>query len=195
MTHALLRLMAAISLVGMLPVPGLTQAGEKAQPAPARVSVCEILRAPLEYNGRFVTIRGRMGTTPEGRWLVAGDCPGLLTTGDHVWPSEIWLALPGGHLILHPIHFQFDEQSSRKFERRYKQLARRVPQGCIVATLTGIFETREDWSLVKMVYRNGSSQYAGFGHMGEAPGQLVTKSEDEVAADPNCGAKQNTGRH
>jgi len=37
-----------------------------------------------------------------------------------------------------------------------------------------------------MRYADGTSRYAGFGHLGEAPGQLLLKSEDDVIVTPGC---------
>jgi len=53
-------------------------------------------------------------------------------------------------------------------------------------TYTGMFETRGDWASAQMRYADGTSRYAGFGHLGEAPGQLLLKSEDDVIVTPGC---------
>jgi hypothetical protein len=46
----------------------------------------------------------------------------------------------------------------------------------IAWTYTGLFETRKEWS----------KTMNGFGHLNEAPGELIIKSEEDVAPVPNC---------
>jgi len=159
------------------------------------VTVCDVLRTPLQYDGRLLRIRGRLSGTDEGTWLLGEKCSGTLITEGHVWPSAIWLTAPGRQEVLHPLDFQLDEESGRSFNRSYRRLRRRVPDHCIVSTLTGLFETRSDWSQFKRFYRDGTRQFTGFGHLGEAPGQLVIKSEDDVAIDPNCSGAQKAVGH
>jgi len=56
-------------------------------------------------------------------------------------------------------------------------------------TYTGLFETRPDWSSAKLHYANGSWRYVGFGHLGEAPGQRLLRSEDDVTVTPGCNSQ------
>jgi hypothetical protein len=171
-------------------LPAPSRAGQ-AQPdeTPPTLNVCEVLSAPLKYNGRIVTIRGRSSGTDEGYWVYSDDCPGALTTGGFTWPSEVSLALPTLPLPLrlHPVNFTYDWGARRRLDAEYKLLRKRVPHACLIFTYTGLFETRADWSTAKMAYANGTSNYAGFGHLGEAPAQLLLRSEDNVEALPNCG--------
>jgi hypothetical protein len=173
-------------------VPGTTVARYTTSPKRwdgESTRVCDVLRGPLEYDGRLINIRGVLRGTDEGEWLVGEGCSGTLVTDGYVWPTGIWLTAPGYRGVLHLIDFKLDEDSGRRFSRRYKHLNKRVPENCIISTLTGLFETRRDWSKFKAVYPNGAWKLLGFGHLGEAPGQLVIKSEDDVAVDPNCSAK------
>jgi hypothetical protein len=155
------------------------------------VTVCDVLRAPLEYDGRLVKISGRLSGTDEGEWLVGERCPKALVTHGYVWPTGLWLTAPGYRGVLHLLDFKLGEDSARKFNRSYKRLWKRTPEQCMVSTLTGLFETRRDWSQFKRVYPNGTWAFTGFGHLGEAPGQLVIKSEDGVTVDPNCDSGRN----
>jgi hypothetical protein len=153
-------------------------------------TVCEILSQPLQYDGKVVRIRSRQAGTDEGLWLSGDECPGILATGQHIWPSEIWVQLPSSPFHLHPIDFQFDAQSQRRVEAKYRELTARAPDRCIVWTYTGLFETRRNWSEARAVYANGTSKFVGFGHQGEAPGQIIIKSADDVSVVPNCDGKQ-----
>jgi hypothetical protein len=162
-----------------------------AKPAAAPLGVCEILAHPLQYDGKLVTIRGRVGSTDEGVWIFSDGCRGVLTTDGYTWPSEIAVAMPTAPppLRLHSIDFEYDSKSRQKVVAKYKSLRRRWPERCLVMTDTGLFETRDDWSKAKMEYPNGTWKFAGFGHLGEAPGQLILKSEDDVSVVPSCAGK------
>jgi hypothetical protein len=145
--------------------PGWTQNREDVAQDPPVVTVCDVLRAPLKYDGRLVKIRGRWYGTDEGSWLLGDGCPDVLITDGHVWPAGIALTAPGERGILHKIEFAFDEDSEHRFNRAYRRVGKRVPKQCIISTLTGLFETREDWSQHKAVYPNGTSKFIGFGHL------------------------------
>jgi hypothetical protein len=91
---------------------------------------------------------------------------------------------------LHSVDFTYDWDARHRLDIKYKRLRKRVPQACLVFTYTGLFETRTDWSASKMRYANGTFKYAGFGHLGGAPAQLLLRSEDDVEAIPNCGHRK-----
>lgn len=163
-------------------------AGISSAQTPHALTVCEVLSAPLRYNGRLITIRARVDGTDEGAWLVGNGCPNVLVTAEHVWPSEIFLAMPTlpAPLRIHQVNFKFDWDSQRKMEAKSEELKKSIPPECLAFTYTGLFETREDWSRAKLNYANGTSKYAGFGHLGEAPAQLLLRSADDVEAVPDC---------
>jgi len=157
--------------------------------APSRVlTVCEVLSAPLKYNGRMVTIRARIEGTSEGTWLIGDDCPGVFVTEEHVWSSSIFLGMPTmpAQLRLHQVDFQYDWDSGSRTNAKAEDLRKSVPDRCLMVSFTGMFETRTDWSHAKAVYPNGTWKYLGFGHQGGSPGQLLIKSEDDVEAVPGC---------
>jgi hypothetical protein len=155
------------------------------------LTVCDVLSAPLKYDGRMVKIRGRMSGTDEGQWLVGDDCPGVVVTEGHVWSSSIALEPPtiNPALRLHPVDFKYDLDWEFITEGKARELRRSLPDRCMVFTYTGMFETRADWHSAKHVYPNGTFMYMGFGHLGESPGQLLLKSEDDVKAVPGCSDK------
>ena len=192
MRYESIRLLAAAALACMGPVQARSGSGA---PGPPVVTVCDLMRTPLEYDGRLIQVRGRLSGTDEGEWLFGDGCPGALVTDGHVWPTAIWLTAPDHRGVLHAPDFKLDEDSGRRFNRSYKRLRRRLPEQCIVSTLTGLFETRRDWSQFKRAYPSGTWAFTGFGHLGEAPGQLVIKSEDEVAVVPNCSAGRKPRGH
>lgn len=117
-----------------------------------------------------------------------------MTANGHVWNSSISLSKAPGEpdLRLHTVDFTFDQEAARRVAARYKKLRRHVPDACLAYTFTGLFETRADWSNAKMVYRDGTVKYRGFGHLGGSPAQLFIKSEDDVEQIPGCTAKGTT---
>ena len=112
----------------------------------------------------------------------------MFRTGEHVWPCVVYLAMPtmNAALRVHSVEFTFDWQSQSKVDAKFVRLRRTVPAECVQFTYTGLFDTREDWSKAKLRYPNGIWKYAGFGHLGEAPAQLILKSVDDVAVIPGC---------
>ena len=186
-----IRILVAASACRIAAPVGAAQAG--AEPTLPVLTVCEALSAPMKYNGRILTIRGRPSGSDEGYWVNGDGCPGVVTTDGFMWPSEISLAMPTlpRPLRLHSVDFTYDWDARHRLDAKYKRLRKRVPQDCLVFTYTGLFETRTDWSAQKMVYANGRFSYAGFGHLGEAPAQLLLRSEDDVEAIPNCGRNGN----
>ena len=151
-------------------------------------TVCEILTDPLRYDGRLLKVSGRFAGTDEGSWIVGDGCPGVFVTEGHVWPSEIALTNPEApsRQRLHTVDFQLDPESERRAHEKYQHLRETAPEKCIRVSITGLFETRKNWPDAKMKYPDGTSKYAGFGHLGEAPGQLLVKSQDEVTIVSGC---------
>jgi hypothetical protein len=185
MTHCI-RLLIAAGTTGVLLTAGQVKPQDA---APSRVlTVCEVLSAPLKYDGRIVTMRGRVSGTNEGVWLMGDDCPGVFVTEGFVWKSSIALSMPTipAPLRLHQVDFEYDWDSGSRTNAKAAALRKSVPDRCLMVIYTGMFETRVDWSAAKLVYRDGSWKYAGFGHQGGSPGQLLLKSEDDVEAVPGC---------
>jgi len=157
------------------------------------LTVCEILSNPLEYDGQLIRIRDATRGTSEGGWFVGDDCPDVLVTEGHVWPSLISLEVPGNPFQLHAVDFSYDFASQDRLMPKYKQLKRRVSQDCIEWTYTGVFETRRNWDGPEAKTID-PSRLRGFGHANAAPGQLILKSADDVTAIPNCTAKPKVKR-
>jgi hypothetical protein len=151
-----------------------------ASASPPALSVCEILSKRLRYDGQIVRVRDRTVGTSEGFWLKGYECPGIVTTDGYVWDSLISIARPGYPLQIHHVDFEFDEESEHRLLPKYRELLRRIPKECIQWTYTGMFETRRDWTWTSL------KTPRGFGHLGRAPGEIIIKSADGVAASPNC---------
>lgn len=164
------------------------QSGKKESSSLPALTVCEILSNPLQYDGQLIRIRDVIRGTDEGAWFVGDQCPDLLVTEGHAWPSLISLEVPGSPFQLHTVDFSYDFASQDRLIRKYKQLKRSVSEDCIAWTYTGVFETRKSWNGAEAKTID-PGRLRGFGHLNAAPGQLILKSADNVTAVPKCTPK------
>lgn len=169
----------------------LPPAASAQESPPPAITVCQVLLEPLQYDGKLISVKGRSVGTNEGEWLVEDNCPGAVVTGDYVWPSAIATLFPakGSRVQIHQVDFEFDQRSQRSYNKKYEKLKRRARKECIVSVFTGVFETHHDWSKVKKIYSDGTYKYFGFGHLSEAPGQLILKSKDDVETLSGCATR------
>ncbi len=146
------------------------------------LSVCEALSNRLKYDGQMVRIRAQNTGTTESSNLIGDHCSGSLLTEGYRWDWIISLASPGAGNTIHPINFRFDEASMRRVFLKYEQLRPQLkPHECLVITVTGLFETHEEWTWTRL----GTPR--GFGHLNGAMAQLVARTYDDVEVVPNCG--------
>jgi hypothetical protein len=171
------------------------QAPDRADKVSQILTVCEALSMPFSNDGKLVTIRDRLSDTGESSWLVGSGCPGIFVTDGFAWPSGISLQTSNSPVTrLHKPDFSYDLRSEFAIEQKYTQLRRRVSDRCIEWTYTGMFETKQNWASAKVTYRDGTSRFIGFGHMGDAPAQLLVKTADAVSEIPNCDARSGDKR-
>jgi hypothetical protein len=177
------------------PFLGTAQQGRNGKdPAERALTVCEVLAHAAQYDGKLIQIRARTEGTDEGWWFVGDGCDGVFVTEGQIWPSAIAMGsapephAPRSATYVHAVDFEFDFGSLSILQRKIELLRKNVPAGCLEVIYTGMFETRSDWSKAKWIYPDGHSKFLGFGHLGEAPGQLVPKSGDDVRAIPGCKA-------
>src|ERR1700722_7071133 len=177
---------AIVLAVAMGSVAAFAQSHATDHSAPP-LTVCDVLSKSLDYDGKLITIRGTMAGADEGAWLTGKDCPGALVTFTYTWPSVIWLEIPNSdRTYLHPVDFQYVFESELRQDNAYRGLGPRVDPDCFAWTYTGLFETRKDWSKAYVTYPNGTSKFLGFGHLGEAPAQLILKSVDGFVEIESC---------
>jgi hypothetical protein len=185
----ILRILSLVFLCGLASAQGDQNSGTNA----VNVTVCKALSKALQYDGQMVRMGGRVAGTDEGGWFVGDKCPAVfITENDHLWPSVVSLATPSsttvGRTRIHSVGFTFDSESDRRVRGKYLRIHANVPDQCISWSYTGLFETRRDWSTARMTYPNGTSKVIGFGHLGQAPAQIILKSADDVSVIPNCGS-------
>jgi len=185
-----MRQLLGIGLIGV----GLIAAGD--QPSAPKgspvnpLTVCELLKEPLKWDGQIVTVRDHGRGSEEGAALIGVECPGIFVTDGHVWSSAIFLSTPSlpGHL--HSPDFTYDVESGRRMLAKGTELMKKAPLRCLLSTYTGLFETRRDWASAKVAYPNGTSGVIGFGHLGAYPAQLLLRSADDIGVDPHCRSRK-----
>lgn len=150
-----------------------------------KVTVCEVLADPLKYNGKMILLEGEINGTDEGGWLTASDCQTPFATGGHIWPNSVFLQ---GNLTdkhnLHKVDFAYDDAFKARALSKAKTLEKKYPGKKLHWTYEGLLETRTDWESFVARYPNGKSRYLGFGHLSEAPAQLIVKAIHDVSATP-----------
>ena len=192
MTPTLVRLGIGLFGVGLIAASAQPPALKGSPGNP--LTVCEILKEPLKWDGQVVTVRDHTQGTDEGAWLAGKECRGIFVTNGHVvWPSMIALGTPSLPGNLHSPDFTYDVDSERRVSAKGEELAKSVPWSCLVSTYTGLFETRRDWAAARVTYPNGTSKVRGFGHLGAAPAQSLLRSADDIEVDPHCRSRK-TGK-
>jgi hypothetical protein len=151
------------------------------------LTVCQALVSAGTYDGQVVRLRDTKSETSEGGWLEGTSCPGAVVTDGFVWPSVVFLQTSrAGVFRLHKSEITYDLASEERASQKYARLKARLPDRCIRWTYIGMFETRQDWSQSKLTYADGTSKFAGFGHLGYAPAQIIVRSVEDVEQIANC---------
>lgn len=151
-----------------------------------KVTVCDVLANPLKYNEKVILLEGEIVGTDEGVWLTAKGCPTQFITGRYVWPNSIFLQHPTDKHNLHKADFTYDYVAEKHFFAESDKLEKKNPSKKLRWVYEGLFETRTDWESALATDRSGAKRYVGFGHLSEAPAQLIVKAIRGVklAADP-----------
>ncbi|HZT68775.1 MAG TPA: hypothetical protein VFC10_03365 [Terriglobia bacterium] len=130
-------------------------------------SVCELLAAPQQFNGKSVKVRGAVEGGTEGAWLKSNDCPERFYVGENSLPKAISLSYQsefGNTPARNTAHIE-------RVEQQIKEAQRKMKSSVLTLTYTGIFETRTDWKTATLA--SGEKQLWGFGHLNAFPAQLV----------------------
>lgn len=156
--------------------------GQSTPNTPIRTTLCELVKAPAEFSGKIVQVRGRVLIAFESFEISALECADK--TIDAVWleygrgpkrQPTIWCCgdlTPRDSLALN------QNAEFRKFDRYLTERAK--SGGHVTATFTGRFDA------VKTEPCPGNRQMhccmlvGGFGHMGMACARLVIQSVSDV---------------
>lgn len=181
----------------------------RAEEAPIRVGLCELIAAPERFNGKMVQVRATMRSGFEWGGLVEGDCA-LMLDGDRfpaleggarefaymkrgVRPEEI--AAAEWKPIQLPPRVQFvKDEAYEEFGRFVYQKWRRVdgsecfecPLYSVTVTVTGRFDHFPTGMIA--VRSSGDKPVrtilGGFGHLSRSSQRLVWRSVSDVVATP-----------
>jgi hypothetical protein len=151
--------------------------GSAAQSADPPLTVCELLKDRVKYNGKMVVVRGEVDSTSEGGWLIDESCAEPLEISGLTLGRDI--ALVSTVSAVTPVNFKYDLQAEERLQREFKKLKVKPGQVHIFVTYEGVFETRPDSELTC-----GDIRVCGFGHLGGSPAQLVVKTERDLTVTP-----------
>jgi hypothetical protein len=144
------------------------------------LTVCEALSGLAQYNGKIIIVVGREAYSDEGSWL-GQECGGVVVTEGFKWADVIWTSYIRNQVDPAPeltAGFQWEENALRKKLATVRKTTRlRRYRGKLSLyndrwmVIFGRLETRMPLPVV--TYPNGSRRGIGFGHLGDAPAQLV----------------------
>ena len=154
-----------------------------AQASSGTLTICEVLRDRLQYNGKIVKIRGVYSSTDEGTWLVSPECDPQIKTDNYGWRPVLWLTVPTDRAVW-PAPFAEDTENRAAFRRLWAANGMDNSKQLKV-TIIGRFDTYTDLVRRTVINRVGERMILGYGHMNQALGQLIIQSYvlDEVAVE------------
>ena len=175
--------MKALSIIAVILLQGSVLAGlAEPQQETEPISVCDVLRDPVKYNGKMIAVRGFLISTDEGHWL-NGDCEEPLITNGYKWKSAIWPESPSSRSALHKVAFEEDfEAETAMYAVRNREM-KDPRHDRLWVTYIGLLETRQSMDIEVFVRPNGERQPVGFGHLGGAPAQILIKTVKDIVVE------------
>jgi hypothetical protein len=137
------------------------------------VTVCEILKNHKLYNGKVIAVIGRYAPTEEGSWLFDDKCEVKLETDQIIWPNILWLKYDPSSPPL-STSLEVDMVAVRAKLGELKQQAH--DDTAEWAVVYGRLEFPD--KLETVVVPTGRRRWAGYGHLGTSPGQIVFRQGD-----------------
>jgi hypothetical protein len=167
-----------IAAVTLMSFAALASYAQNIQQQGKPISVCQLLTHREDYNGRLVTVRGEVKGSSESAWLEADpDCNYKLITRGVVWPSIVSLAYPNSRSKdpMDKADFGVDWRAEESEGAVVRKLGFNPDKDHLFETFVGLFRTHLD--LDKRVNPNKQDwPRFGFGHLGTAPAQILTKT-------------------
>ena len=142
------------------------------------LTVCEALGELSRHNGQSVVVVGRFGYTDEGSWL-SEDCERKIVTDGYTWASSIstaYLASKEETPPDLPKGFTWETKILRAKLTSVQKTTKlttykKLNYSDKWVAIFGRFETRLPLQVVDV---RGTLRGIGFGHLGEAPAQLIS---------------------
>lgn len=170
---------ALLTSLSVCPAGCRREAGRPSAEEPlARViSVCELLEDVALYRGKIVVVRGI-----DYYGLRAPSCAGEFITGGRRWPWAVAMVhstYPSGAGEEAP-PFTTEQESWRAWNDLVRHQAERGLRGEIWMTVVGMVRAPKEY------VRADGAVFAGYGHLGAFPAELVVKRifDIEVKRDP-----------
>lgn len=137
-------------------------------------SVCEvIMNDPTRLNGRIIKVRGIIGGTDEGIWLV-GECKTRLVTKGVTWSNDLSVYVNASD--------QSIVRSWQKLGAKLDQLHANLRQDKVWVTIIGRLETRASMDEEVQETSHGWVPL-GFGHMNGSPAEINVISVEDVTVE------------
>lgn len=144
-------------------------------PRPLRtLSVCDVIaNDPTKLNGEVIKVRGLLGGTDEGTWLV-GECKTQLVTKGLTWRNDLSVYVDASNESV--------ERSWERMGAKLKQLHASPGRDKIWVTIVGRLETRASMDDEVIETSHGLVKL-GFGHMNGSPAEINVISVEDVAVE------------
>ena len=152
---------------------------------PARLlpilSVCEVLSSnPTKFNGKTISVRGRLESGYHGTWL-AGDCKSHLVTQGLAWGNDI--------SVYADLAYENIAHSWERLGRTLKQLHADLHRDKVLVTIVGRLDTRDSLNDMVVQTPHGLAR-AGYGQGGDSAAEIDVLSVNDVAVEEYGAAKQ-----
>jgi hypothetical protein len=148
------------------------QAGNGTEPKPVPLlNICDVIsNDPTKLNGKVIKVRGLLGGTDEGIWLV-GECKTHLVTKGLTWGNDLSVYVD-----------ESDEAVARSWEKlgqQLRQLHADTRRDRVWVTNIGRLETRASMDDEVVKTEHGLVR-VGFGHMSGSPAEINVISVEDV---------------
>jgi hypothetical protein len=155
---------------------------------PVKTTLCELVKEPERFNGKVVSLRGRVLIGFENFRLDTGHCDGN-KLGDvwleygrgPKWQPTTWCC---GNMVPRDPLPVVQNQDFKMFHEHLTAQSRRHYLYEITATLTGRFDAVDTVICPDGTHR--CPKQNGFGHLGMSPFRLVIESISDVVAKPTA---------
>jgi hypothetical protein len=173
-------LIALLALLLMVPANSAFGRDESALPDKIPVlTVCEALQNLSAYNNKSIIVIGQIVATDEGGWITE-DCERNIVTDGYTWGNAISTLYMVGSMAPPPPlpkNYRWDDELLLRKAMNTRNYKNSRDLGGWAA-MFGRLETRIPPRVIK--YPNGTIGGLGFGHLGTAIAQLISRGFDCV---------------
>lgn len=142
-----------------------------------KVGICSLLSDPGNWNGKLIEVRGQV-IASNNFWIMGTECPDRIRAKGTVFIAGFVFADPQNKkLSAHSVHYRWDLSTIGQLNSALATAPK--TKGHVRATIVGMFETR--LPLADLIDEKAPYKFRGFGHMGEAPGQILIKYLKDIS--------------